>query len=56
MDRIFTPENLILLFKAIDREELDLILVGVQAINVWPSYYSNYLKSSEKLLKKERSI
>jgi hypothetical protein len=33
MDRVFTPESLISLFQAIDREELDLILVGGQAIN-----------------------
>ncbi len=41
MDRIFTPENLISLFQAIDREELDLILVGGQAINIWASYYAS---------------
>jgi hypothetical protein len=34
MDRIFTPENLISLFQAIDLEKLDLILVGGQAINM----------------------
>jgi hypothetical protein len=39
MDRIFTPENLISLFQAIDLEGLDLILVGGQAINIWASYY-----------------
>lgn len=39
MDRIFTPENLISLFQAIDLEKLDLILVGGQAINIWASYY-----------------
>jgi hypothetical protein len=41
MDRIFTPENLISLFQAIDLEELDLILVGGQAINIWASYYTD---------------
>jgi hypothetical protein len=41
MDRIFTPENLISLFQAIDREELDLILVGGQAINIWANYYAS---------------
>ena len=41
MDRIFTPENLISLFKAIDSEELDLILVGGQAINLWANYYAD---------------
>jgi hypothetical protein len=41
MDRVFTPENLISLFQAIDREELDLILVGGQAINIWASYYAS---------------
>jgi hypothetical protein len=41
MDRIFTPENLISLFQVIDREDLDLILVGGQAINIWASYYAN---------------
>lgn len=41
MDRIFTPESLIALFQAIDREELDLILVGGQAINIWASYYAS---------------
>jgi hypothetical protein len=41
MDRIFTPESLIPLFQAIDREELDLILVGGQAINIWASYYAS---------------
>lgn len=40
MDRIFTPEDLISLFQAINREELDLILVGGQAINIWASYYA----------------
>ena len=41
MERIFTPENLISLFQAIDREDLDLILVGGQAINIWASYYAS---------------
>jgi hypothetical protein len=41
MDRVFTPEHLISLFQAIDREELDLILVGGQAINIWASYYAS---------------
>lgn len=41
MDRIFTPESLISLFQAIEREELDLILVGGQAINIWASYYAD---------------
>jgi hypothetical protein len=41
MDRIFTPESLISLFQAIDREELDLILVGGQAINIWATYYAH---------------
>ncbi|WP_310490315.1 hypothetical protein [Chamaesiphon sp. VAR_69_metabat_338] len=41
MDRVFTPESLISLFQAIDREELDLILVGGQAINIWASYYAD---------------
>jgi hypothetical protein len=34
MDRIFTPEDLILLFQAINLEELDLILVSGQAIRL----------------------
>jgi hypothetical protein len=41
MDRIFTPESLTLLFKAIEQEDLDLILVGGQAINIWASYYAS---------------
>jgi hypothetical protein len=41
MDRVFTPENLIPLFKKIEKENLDLILVGGQAINIWANHYVN---------------
>ena len=39
MDRTFTPESLVSMFQVIDREDLDLILVGGQAINMWATYY-----------------
>jgi hypothetical protein len=41
MDRVFTPENLIPLFEKIEKENLDLILVGGQAINIWANHYVN---------------
>jgi hypothetical protein len=41
MNRVFTPAILIPLFKAIDFENLGLVLVGGQAINIWASYYVN---------------
>jgi hypothetical protein len=41
MERVFTPESLILLFQSIESSNLDLILVGGQAINIWASYYAN---------------
>jgi hypothetical protein len=50
MDRIFTPENLVSLFQAISQEELDLILVGGQAINIWASYYVSRVPSLTEYL------
>jgi hypothetical protein len=43
MERIHTPESLILLFQSIEPSNLDLILVGGQAINIWASYYAKQI-------------